>query len=125
LRPSRIDIPEQSGPLTYRQAEELIRQQGEVVEFVLPPRQLFEFVVQNHNANQLYLLEHVPDVFDGDIIIFSARSENENDSSHLQNWRPYVAGDITVYPVDCGHNEMMTTESLGMYGQQLKLSLEA
>ena len=127
LRSRCIDIPEQSGPLTYRQAEELIRQQGqqgEVVEFVLPPRQLFEFVVQNNNANQLYLLEHVPDVFDGDMIIFSARSEND-DSSHLQNWRPYVAGDITVYPVDCGHNEMMTTESLGMYGQQLKLSLEA
>jgi thioesterase domain-containing protein/acyl carrier protein len=126
LRSRCIDIPEQSGPLTYRQAEELIRQQGqqgEVVEFVLPPRQLFEFVVQNNNANQLYLLEHVPDVFDGDMIIFSARSEND-DSSHLQNWRPYVAGDITVYPVDCGHNEMMTTESLGMYGQQLKLSLE-
>jgi thioesterase domain-containing protein len=126
LRSSRLDIPEQSGPLTYRQAEELIRQQGQVVEFVLPPRQIFEFAVHNHNANQRYLREHVPDVFDGDMIIFSAaRSENENDSTHPQNWRPYVAGDITVYPVDCEHDEMMTTESLGMYGQQLKLALEA
>ncbi len=125
LRSSRVDIPDQSGPLTYRQAEELIRQQREVVEFVLPPRQLFEFVVQNYNANQSYLLEHVPDVFDGDMIIFSAaRSENENDSSHPQIWRPYVAGDITVHSVDCGHDEMMTTESLSMYGEQLKLALE-
>jgi len=125
LRFNRIDIPEQSGPLTYRQAEELIRHQGEVVEFVLPPRQLFEFMVQSGHANQIYLLEHVPDVFDGDVIIFSAaRSEHQNDSSHLQNWRPYVAGDITLYPVDCGHDEMMTPESLDMYGEQLKLSLE-
>jgi hypothetical protein len=30
-----------------------------------------------------------------------------------------------VYSVDCTHNEMMTTGSLSMYGQQLKLSLEA
>ena len=126
LRSSRIDIPEQSQPLTYRQAEELIRQQGEVVEFVLPPRQIFEFAVQNHNANELFLREHVPDVFDGDMIIFSAaRSEDESDLCHPQNWRPYVAGDITVYPVDCEHDEMMNAESLGMYGQQLKLSLEA
>ena len=122
LRFSRIDIPEQSSPLTYRQAEELIHQQREVV---LPPRQLVEFMVQSGNANQLYHLEHMPDVFDGDMIIFSARSENENDSSHLQNWRPYVVGNITVYSVDCAHHEMMTTESLSMYGEQLKLSLEA
>jgi thioesterase domain-containing protein len=100
LRSSRIDIPEQSGPLTYRQAEELIRQQGEMVEFVLPPRQIFEFAVHNHNVNELFLREHVPDVFDGDMIIFSAvRSENENYSCHPQNWRPYVAGDITVYSI--------------------------
>jgi amino acid adenylation domain-containing protein len=121
LRASRIDIPEQSEPLTYRQAEELIQQR----EVVLPPRQLFDFMVQSGHANQSYLREHVPDVFDGDMTIFSTRSENENDSAHLQNWRPYVAGDITVYTVDCGHHEMMTTASLDMYGEQLKLSLEA
>ncbi len=124
LRTNRIDIPVQSGPLTYRQAEELIHQQREVVEFALP--QLLEVMVQSVTANQLYLLEHVPDVFDGDMVIFSAaRSGNGNDSSHLQSWRHYVAGDITAYSVDCTHYEMLTTGSLSMYGEQLKLSLEA
>jgi thioesterase domain-containing protein/acyl carrier protein len=121
LRFNRIDIPEQSGPLTYRKVEELIHQQREVV---LPPRQLFEFMVQSGHANQIYLREYVPDVFDGDMIIFSARSGNESDSSHLQYWRPYVAGDITMYSVDCGHHDMMTTESLNIYGEQLKRSLD-
>jgi amino acid adenylation domain-containing protein len=124
LRSGRIDVPEQSAPLTYRQAEELIRQQGEVAEFILPPLEFFEFVVQNYVANQLYLLEHVPDVFDGDMIIFSAQNENEK-NCHVPNWRPYVTGDISVYPVDCRHDDMMTAESLNVYGQQLKLSLEA
>ena len=82
-------------------------------------------MVQNHNANQSYLLEHVPDVFDGDIVIFSTRSENENDSSHPQYWRSYVEGDITAYSVDCAHYEMMNTGPLSMYGEQLELSLEA
>ncbi|MGO9748309.1 MAG: thioesterase domain-containing protein, partial [Mycobacterium sp.] len=124
LRTNRINIPVQSGPLTYRQAEELIHQQREVVEFALP--QLLEVMVQSVTANQLYLLEHVPDVFDGDMVIFSAaRNGNGNDSSHLQSWRHYVAGDITAYSVDCTHYEMLTTVSLSMYGEQLKLSLEA
>jgi thioesterase domain-containing protein len=122
LRFNRVDIPEQSEPLTYGQVEESIHRQQQQV--VLPPRQLFEFMVQRGHANQIYIRQHVPDVFDGDMIIFSARSENENDSSRLQYWRPYVAGDITIYSVDCEHDEMMTTESLNMYGDQLKLLLE-
>ena len=35
LRTNRIDIPVQSGPLTYRQAEELVHQQG-ALEFAFP-----------------------------------------------------------------------------------------
>jgi thioesterase domain-containing protein/acyl carrier protein len=126
LRTNRIDIPEQSEPLTYPHAAELIRQQLEVVEFAPASKELLEFMVQSVTGNQLYLQEHVPDVFDGDMVVFSAaRSRNENDSSNPQSWRPYVAGDITTYSVDCTHFEMLSTESLSMYGQQLKLSLEA
>ena len=128
LRTNRIDIPEQSGPLTYRQVEELIHQRREVIELALPlpPRQLFEFMVRSSNANQVHLLEHVPDVFDGDVVIFSAaRNGNGNNPSHLQNWRPYVAGGITEHSVDCTHHEMLTSGSLNIYGEQLKHSLEA
>jgi amino acid adenylation domain-containing protein len=127
LRFNRIDIPEQSDPLTYLQAEKLLHQR-EAVESTLPlpPKQLLEFVVRSGHANQFYRTEHVPDVFDGDMVIFSAaRSSNGNGSSHLQSWRPYVAGDIKTYSVDCTHHEMLTTASLSMYGKQLKLSLQA
>jgi thioesterase domain-containing protein len=127
LQFNRIDIPDQSEPLNYHQAEELIHQR-EAAESVLPlpPKQLMEFMVESGHANQFYRTEHVPDVFDGDMVIFSAaRSSNGNGSSHLQSWRPYVAGDITTYSVDCEHHEMLTTASLGMYSDQLKLSLEA
>ena len=123
LRSSGIEIPEQSEPLTYQQAEDLIRQQGAVVEFVLPPKPIFDFAVYNHNTNLSYLREHVPELFDGDMIVFSAaRGANENNP---EDWRRYVAGDITVHPVDCGHDEMTSTESLEMYIEQLRLSLEA
>ncbi|MGC1153535.1 MAG: hypothetical protein WA925_16150, partial [Mycobacterium sp.] len=72
-----------------------------------------------------HLLEHVPDVFDGDMVIFSAaRSGRNRYSSLLHSWRPYVAGDITGHSVDCTHHEMLSTESLGVYGGRLKLLLE-
>ena len=125
LRAHRIDVPVQSGPITYRQAEELIHQQREVVEFALPSRQLMEFLARSNHANESHLLEHVPDVFDGDMVIFSAaRSGRNRYSSLLHSWRPYVAGDITGHSVDCTHHEMLSTESLGVYGGRLKLLLE-
>jgi thioesterase domain-containing protein/acyl carrier protein len=123
LRFSGIDIPQPLSLLTHRQAEELIRQQRLAVELVLPPSDVLKFMIKNSHANQFYLLEHVPDVFDGDMVLFSAaRNECDSDSSHLQSWRPYVAGDITTYSVDCTHDEMMG--SLSTYGEQLKLLLE-
>ena len=145
LRTNRIHIPIQPGHLTYQRAEELIHQQ-EAVEFPLPPKQLLEFMVRSVNANQSHLREHVPGVFDGDIVIFSAargQSGDENDSgprlkslwrrlrsrmatqSQRRSWRPHVAGDITVHSVDCTHHDMLNTVSLDMYREQLKLSLEA
>ena len=127
LRFVRIDIPEESKPLTYTKAEHLIRQREETMELALPSKQVrefLEFIVQNTEANALYRSEHVSGVFDGDMFIFSA-AQSESDSSLLQSWRPYVAGDITEYSIDCTHNDMMTTESLSLYGQQLKSSLES
>ncbi|WP_156656006.1 non-ribosomal peptide synthetase, partial [Mycobacterium sp. 852002-51971_SCH5477799-a] len=125
LRSNRIDVPEQGEQLTYELAEELIRQQGKTVELILPPRQIFEFVVENYNSNGSHLRQHVPDVFDGDAIIFSARRDVGNESSDPQNWNPYVAGAITVYLVDCGHDDMMASESLTLYAEQLKQALDS
>jgi thioesterase domain-containing protein/acyl carrier protein len=124
LRINCTDIPAQSESLTYRQAEELIQQQ-QTAEFPLPPKQLLDAIMQSVNVNQLHLLEHVPDVFDGDMVIFSAaRTEGDRDPSLLPSWRPYVAGDITEHSIDCAHHEMMSAESLKVYGERLKLLLE-
>ncbi len=119
----RIDIPERSEPITYRRAEELVLEQ-----FALPIQQVrvfLDFFVQNMKSSLLYLAEHTPGVFCGDMIVFyTTRNESDWDLG-LQNWRQYVTGDITEYPVDCGHLEMLSPESIMMYGKQLKLLLES
>jgi amino acid adenylation domain-containing protein len=122
LRLYRIDIPEQDEPLTYEQVEALVRERG-AVEF---PRykQFLDFIAQNLNSSMALQRAHEPGVFDGDMIIFSARrDEDDCNSSLLQSWRPYVAGDITEYSIDCTHKNMLTVEAVSMYGKQLKHSL--
>ena len=122
LRFYRIAIPEQNGPLTHEQIAELVRERGGL-EF-RRYKQLLDLIVQNLNSNTALYRAHEPGVFDGDMIMFFAvGDESDRSSSVLQSWRPYVAGDITGYSIDCTHQEMLTTESLSMYGKQLKDSL--
>jgi thioesterase domain-containing protein/acyl carrier protein len=116
-----IDIPEQSQPLTHQQAQAWIHQR-EAVEFALPSRQLVEIMAKNANTNLLLRAQHVPDIFDGDMTIFSARP-TDGRSALQQSWRPYVAGQITEHPVDCEHEEMLSSRSLKLFGEQLAAAL--
>ena len=115
-------VPEQDEPFTYEQIEELVRERGGA-EFARYKQVLDLFVHNVKNGMTLYPA-HEPGVFNGDMIIFSAaRDESDHSSSLLRSWRPYVVGDITVYSIDCTHHEMLTAESVSMYGNQLKDSL--
>jgi amino acid adenylation domain-containing protein len=123
LRLCNIDPPKQDEPLTYEQVEELLREHA-AVEFSRY-KYLRDLLLNNINTNMELYRDYEPDTFDGDVIIFSAvRDENDSGSSGLQSWRPYIAGDITEYSVDCTHEDMLTGESVSLFGQQLKLSLE-
>ena len=118
LRSHRIGSAEHNGSLTYEQIEELAREPGAVE--ISRHKQLFDLLVRNV---ALYRI-HEPGVFDGDITIFSAVRDQTDRCSYLsQSWRPYISGDIIVHPTDCSHNEMLTAESVGMYGKQLEHSL--
>jgi amino acid adenylation domain-containing protein len=122
LRFYHLSVPERDEPVTYEQLAELVRER-DAVGFARY-KQYLDFIGQNHTSNLALLRAHEPGVFDGDMTIFSAaRTESDYSSSPLQIWRPYVAGDITVYSIDCTHEEMLSTEPLNMYGKQLKHSL--
>ena len=88
-------------------------------------KRLVDWIIQNFNKNTDLQRAHEPRIFDGDLIIFSAgRNENDRSSYLIETWQPYVAGDITEYSVDCAHENMLSVESLSLYGQQLKRLLE-
>ncbi|MGV0051849.1 non-ribosomal peptide synthetase, partial [Mycobacterium colombiense] len=123
LRFCHIDVPVRDAPLTYERVEDLLRERG-IVEFARY-KQLLDLGVHNIDSNRALSEGHKPGVFDGDMTIFTAvADEGDQSLPPLQSWRPYVTGDINSYPVDCGHQEMMNPESLGLYGRQLKFLLE-
>ncbi|OBF40115.1 hypothetical protein A5719_14620 [Mycolicibacterium peregrinum] len=139
LRTNNARVPLHWGPLSYSRMTDILAQQGSSP----PARQLVEFMARSVSAGQLLLLEHEPDVFDGDVVMFSAarrrcasigsgivtrwaRLRNRRAAQSLQrSWRPYVSGEIEVVPVDCTHFEMFIPESLNAYAQQLKSRLES
>ncbi|WP_179963642.1 amino acid adenylation domain-containing protein [Mycobacterium marseillense] len=124
LRFCGIVVADHDEPLTYERAEELLRERG-IVE-LSRYRPLLDSIVRNDETNLALARDHEPSVFNGDVEIFSAATdEDDQGSSPMRSWRQYVAGEINSYPVDCTHQEMMSTESLVQYGQQLKVLLEA
>ncbi|MGA5541921.1 amino acid adenylation domain-containing protein [Mycobacterium sp. NPDC051198] len=139
LRTNNARVPVHWGPLSYSRMAEILAQQGSSP----PAKQLVEFMARSVSAGQLLLLEHEPDVFDGDVVMFSAarrryvsmgsgvvsrwaRLRNRRAArSLLHSWRPYVSGEIEVVPVDCTHFEMFIPESLNAYAEQLRSQLES
>ena len=85
---------------------------------------LLSLIVRNANRNMALYRPHEPGVFNGEMTVFSAQQANTDRSSALlQAWRPYVAGDVNVYATGSVHDEMLTTESLDGYGDQLRHEL--
>ncbi|WP_119185007.1 non-ribosomal peptide synthetase, partial [Mycobacterium decipiens] len=119
LRFYGIGIPEPNDSLTHAEMEELLRERG-VTDFARYKR-LVDMLIRNHNSNVTLYRSHEPAVFEGDAVIFSAaRDQGDRSPFLLQSWQPYVTGETAVYSIDCTHNEMLTAESVGGYGVQLR-----
>ena len=140
LRTNKVRVPVHFGLLSYSRVADIIARHGASP----PSRQLVKFMARSVSAGQLFLLDHQPEVFDGDVVMFSAARPRceETDGNGLMprvarlrnrraagallhSWRPYVSGKITVLPVGCTHFEMFTREALSEYVEQLKSVLES
>ncbi|NKZ11529.1 amino acid adenylation domain-containing protein [Mycolicibacterium septicum DSM 44393] len=139
LRTNKVRIPLHIGLLSYSRVADIIARHGASP----PSRQLVKFMARSVSTGQLFLLDHRPELFDGDVVMFSAarprceetgkdglrsrlaRLRNRKAAgAMLRGWRPYVSGKITVLPVGCTHFEMFTPEALGEYVEKLKSVLE-
>ena len=115
LRASGIDPSAPAGTLNDEQAELQIPHS--------PSNELMETLAKNIETNEAFRSDHVPAVFDGDMVIFVA-ARSSNGSAQLRGWRPYVVGNIAMHSVNCTHYEMLNAESLKLFGRQLAAELE-
>ncbi|WP_415794257.1 amino acid adenylation domain-containing protein, partial [Mycolicibacterium frederiksbergense] len=82
---------------------------------------LLDRMVHNVETNIGLYREHMADVFQGELIVFSAERDDDDRAGYLQRrWAPYVDGVITAHRVDCSHQDMLGTDTLEQYGPQLR-----
>ena len=63
----------------------------------------------------------VADVFQGELIVFSAERDDDDRAGYLpRRWAPHVDGVITAHRVDCTHQDMLGSDTLEQYGPQLR-----
>jgi hypothetical protein len=102
-----ISNPEPSKPLTYEHAEKLIHHQ-----IPLPIAQLRIFLKFFRIAFGIKW-STLPEYFMAIWSYFTTTQSESGWDLSLQ-WRPYVTGEITEYPVDCQYLEMLSPESIEM-----------
>jgi nonribosomal peptide synthetase DhbF len=78
---------------------------------------LYALVAENLWRNMELQQNHAPQVFDGDVVLFTAAKDRHRAD---ELWAPHVRGKAIEYLVDCTHSEMLHTDALRQYGDQLR-----
>jgi amino acid adenylation domain-containing protein len=86
-------------------------------------RRIFQLYLAHERANRLYR----PPQYDGNVDLLRATElhrlfPTRNDP--VLGWRPYVKGDIRVYPVEANHSEMLGPRGIGPSAAYLHQLLE-
>ncbi|MBZ4323612.1 thioesterase domain-containing protein, partial [Streptomyces huiliensis] len=115
-------LPELPEPVTPERLAEWIETQA-ARGAAIPPAWLVGHVVHNLRFNSELWHGHTPDVFGGTAVVFRAAGEDTG-PGYSRDWSRFVAGPVTEYAVDCGHNDILSTDVLGAYGDRLRAELE-
>ncbi|WP_459963872.1 non-ribosomal peptide synthetase, partial [Mycobacterium avium] len=115
---SHLVAPDRDQPHARRQFNHLVREAG--AEGMSRHKRLFDVLFGNARKNIERSKIHEPGVFLGEVTIFSAVRDQEDRSAFLvENWRPYVAGDLVIHEIDCTHDEILNADVVDSYGQRL------
>jgi thioesterase domain-containing protein len=79
-------------------------------------RPILEAIVDAGVNNIRMHREFVPEVFDGDVLFFTAARDRRADMPEPDSWRQHVTGSIQEVLVDCGHMDMTVPDSLKVVG---------
>jgi len=101
----------------------------------LPPsfsEQHFSALLGNWMASYGLQRRFVPKVYNGDLLLFVTTVETSDHATVApgyhekrasEAWRPYINGDIRIFSVACGHEEMVNPRPLAEIGTLLAIEL--
>jgi nonribosomal peptide synthetase DhbF len=82
-------------------------------------------VIENIQNSASVLRTFLPQRYDGSLILFTATDSGSSAATMPEAWRPYISGEIVVYPIQCPHKDMLIrSESSAQIGQVLAGELE-
>ena len=61
----------------------------------------------------------LPQPFNGNVVLFTATHDLDEQSSEPEVWRRYIHGQINICPIACRHEHMMQTGPLAEIGHVL------
>jgi thioesterase domain-containing protein len=82
----------------------------------------YEAIMDTFKNNTRVMRTFSPERLRGDLTLFVAM-ETEG-RPPIENWRPYVAGDIKVHAIDCAHDNMMDPAPAAKIGHVLAGELD-
>nr|WP_281176385.1 non-ribosomal peptide synthetase [Pseudonocardia acaciae] len=120
-------VPDLGGePLTFARAMELLRAQGHALASI-EKRHFVAITEVGINNIDLVMRHTTPDVFHGDVLLFTSTMTSESDGwvpfVDFDAWTPYVDGDIEKHHIDCSHAHMTQPGPLAEIGPILAARL--
>lgn len=107
------------GPLDEDGAREVLLRRGHALDFLDDAR--LEALLRVFLHHVRLRAAHVPDVFEGDLVLFKAAGEPAADAAQAaargaDAWRPYTAGRVEQHDIACLHRRMMRRASAAEIG---------
>jgi nonribosomal peptide synthetase DhbF len=82
----------------------------------------YEAIMDTFKNNTRLVRTFVPQRFRGDMSLFVAVQSDT--APPIEAWRPFVTGEIKIYPIDCAHDNMMDPVPAAVIGAMLATELE-
>ncbi len=117
-----FDLGDELVVSTHEQAWDVIR--GQVIASGLFTAEQTDRVMGSFRTAADISAAYRADVFDGDLVLFTAGKDHPDTEALARTWRPYIGGDIHNIVVDARHLELSHSHVLAVVGPVLERFME-
>jgi thioesterase domain-containing protein len=111
----------QDGGLTHAEVVQIMRSRGSALASLEERHVEAVFKIMVNNA--MIAIDFVPEVFDGDILLFNSTIEREGNDATPEIWRPYLSGTLESYNILARHDRMTKAGPLAEIGPLIAAKL--